>query len=115
MRIPFLVMSPKLFGYFLTMLWQTVRHWERVGLVLYFLNSSTSTQIIWCRHLGEGLRPFVMAETISWGILSHGTSNTSGHVMSCGGTPFGSGCGDELEQEGELLSDGEVDENEELG
>lgn len=56
-----------------------------------------------------------MAKTISWGILSHGTSNTSGHVVSCGGTTFGSGCGDELEQEGELVSEGEVDENEELG
>lgn len=113
MRIPFLVMSAKLFGYFLTMLWQTVWHWERVGLVLYFLISSTSTSIIWRRHLGD-LLPFVMAESISWGILSHGTSNTSGH-MSCGGTPFGSGCGDELEQEGEPVRESELDENEELG
>lgn len=61
-----------------------------------------------------------MAETISWGILSHGTSNMSGHVVSGGGTLlalFGSGYGDELEQEGELVSEVEVDknENEELG
>lgn len=31
--------------------------------------------------------------------------------MSCGGTSFGSGCGNELEQEGEMVSE-EVDEHE---
>lgn len=59
MRIPVLVMSAKLFRYCLTMFWQTVRHWERVGFLLYFLISSTSIQIIWRCHLGEGLWPFV--------------------------------------------------------
>lgn len=86
--------------------------------MLYFLISSTSTRIIWRRHLEEGLRPFVMAETISWGILSHGTSNMSGHVISCGGAllaPLGSGCGDELEHEDKLVIEDEVDENEEFG
>ena len=47
--------------------------------------------------------------------MSHGTTNTSGHIVSSGGTPlapFGSGCGDEREQEGELESEDEVDDNE---
>lgn len=58
-----------------------------------------------------------MAETISWGILFHGISNMSCHSISCGGAllaPFGSGCGDVLEHEEELVIEDEVHENERM-
>lgn len=113
-RTPFLVMSAKLFGYCLTILSQTVRHWERVGLGFYFLTSSTNTRIICLLHFGEGLKPSVTAESISAGILFHGTSNTSAHFMSWGGTLLallGVETTDVCKAIGELASEYEVDDS----
>lgn len=63
------------------MFWQMMRHSLRVGLASFFLISSTRTRIIWRRLSGAGLLLLAMADCTSSGILSHGTSKVSFHLV----------------------------------
>lgn len=82
MMTPPVVISAKLLGYCLTMFQQMMRHSLSVGLASYFLISSTRTRIIWRRLSGAGLLLLAMADCTSSGILSHGTSKVSCHLLA---------------------------------
>ena len=96
--VPCLGKSLKHFGYSLTMCVQIVRHSERDGLGLISLISSTSVWTIWSLLFLGGLWPSLMAESISMGILFHGTWDTWAHGACAAVATSDSDCGDGLRQ-----------------